>query len=339
MNPDSPNIRTFTVGHEEAGERLDRCLSLKLDDLSRSRFKALIKEGQAAANGVKILEPNYRVKHGEEISIIIPEPEDPIPKPENIPLKVIFEDDDVIVIDKPPGMVVHPAAGNWNGTLVNALIAHCGDSLSGVGGVRRPGIVHRIDKETSGLMVVAKNDRAHAGLSAQFAAHGRDGRMHRRYQALVWGVPDRPKGTVDAALGRKHSNRQKMAVLDETSAGAKHAVTHYEVVERLPKKAEIARASLIRCTLETGRTHQIRVHMAHIGHPLLGDPTYGAHFSASARNLSEAAQGLLSALGRQALHAGELGFEHPLSGESVHFESAIPDDMAKLIACLRQPAD
>ena len=333
----SPDVRTFKVGDEEAGDRIDRYLSLKLDDLSRSRFKALVKEGQAAANGVKILEPNYRVKLGEQISITIPVPDDPVPKPENIPLNVIYEDGDVIVIDKPAGMVVHPAAGNWNGTLVNALIAHCGESLSGVGGVRRPGIVHRIDKETSGLMVVAKNDKAHAGLSEQFAAHGRDGRMQRRYQAVVWGVPDRPKGTVDAALGRKQSNRQKMAVVAPNGPGAKHAVTHYVVLERLPKAAEIARASLIQCTLETGRTHQIRVHMAHIGHPLLGDPTYGAHFSASARNLSEAAQGLLSALGRQALHAGELGFEHPLSGEPMRFESPLPDDMAKLLAILRRP--
>lgn len=339
MNPDSPNIRTLTVGDEDAGDRLDRYLSLKLTDLSRSRFKALVKEGHAAANGVKILEPNYRVKRGEEISIQIPQPEDPVPKPEEIELSVIFEDDDVIVIDKPAGMVVHPAAGNWSGTLVNALIAHCGQSLSGVGGVRRPGIVHRIDKETSGLMVVAKNDRAHAGLSEQFAAHGRDGRMHRRYQALVWGIPDRPKATVDAPLGRKPSNRQKMAVVSETAPGAKHAVTHYEVLERLPKNAEIARASLIRCTLETGRTHQIRVHMAHIGHPLLGDPTYGAHYSASARNLSEAAQALLAALGRQALHAGELGFEHPLNGEPMHFESPLPQDMADLLANLRHPTD
>lgn len=335
----SPNIRTFTVGDEEAGDRIDRYLSLKLDDLSRSRFKALVKEGQAAANGVKILEPNYRVKLGEQISIAIPEPEDPVPKPEDIPLNVIYEDDHLIVIDKPSGMVVHPAAGNnWNGTLVNALIAHCGDSLSGVGGVRRPGIVHRIDKETSGLMVVAKNDWAHAGLSDQFSAHGRDGRMRRRYQALVWGVPDRSKGTVDAPLGRKQSNRQKMCVVPTVRAGAKHAVTHYVVRERLPKGAESARASLIQCTLETGRTHQIRVHMAHIGHPLLGDPTYGAHFSASARNLSEAAQGLLRDLGRrQALHAGELGFEHPLSGEQMHFESPLAEDMARLLTVLRKP--
>ena len=330
----SPNTRTFTVSAEEAGDRIDRYLSLKLDDLSRSRFKALVKDGQAAANGVKILEPNYRVKQGEEIAITVPAPEDPVPKPEDIPLSVVFEDADLIVIDKPAGMVVHPAAGNWSGTLVNALIAHCGQSLSGVGGVRRPGIVHRIDKETSGLMVVAKNDRAHTGLSEQFAAHGRDGRMQRRYQAIVWGVPDRPKGTVDAPLGRKQANRQKMAVL--AKGAGKHAVTHYEVLERLPKGAEIARASLIRCTLETGRTHQIRVHMAHIGHPLLGDASYGAHFAASARNLSEAAQERLGALGRQALHAGELGFEHPLSGQQMHFESPLPGDMADLLASLRQ---
>ncbi|MEM8648341.1 MAG: RluA family pseudouridine synthase [Pseudomonadota bacterium] len=327
----SPNVRTFTVSDEEAGDRIDRYLSLKLEDLSRSRFKALVKEGQAAANGVKILEPNYRVKQGEQISIVIPEPEDPVPKPENIPLTVVYEDDDVIVIDKPAGMVVHPAAGNWSGTLVNALIAHCGDSISGVGGVRRPGIVHRLDKETTGLMVVAKNDRAHAGLSEQFAAHGRDGRMFRRYQALVWGVPERKKGTVEAPLGRKQANRQKMAVLKE--GAGKHAVTHYEVLQVL---SESARASLIACILETGRTHQIRVHMAHIGHPLLGDAVYGAHFAASARTLSDGAQARLADLGRQALHAGELGFEHPLSGQEMRFQSPLPDDMAALLTALRK---
>lgn len=327
----SQNLRTITVSAEEAGDRIDRFLSLKIGEFSRSRYKTLVKEGQAAANGVTILEPNYRVKLDDEISIIVPEPEDPVPKPENIPLNVIYEDDSLIVIDKLPGMVVHPAAGNWNGTLINALIFHCGDSLSGIGGVRRPGIVHRIDKETSGIMVVAKTDRAHVHLSEQFAVHGRDGRMERAYQAIIWGAPARRKGIVDAPLGRKHMNRQKMAVVE----GGKHAITHYQILETLPPAAEIPRASLVRCVLETGRTHQIRVHMAHIGHPLLGDETYGSHFAASARNLPEDAQHLLSKLDRQALHAGHLGFEHPVTGEAMRFDSELPADIARLLGALR----
>ncbi|MEM7427427.1 MAG: RluA family pseudouridine synthase [Pseudomonadota bacterium] len=326
----SDTIRTVTVTDEDAGDRIDRFLSLKFTELSRSRYKALVKEGQAAADGVKILEPNYRVKPGERISVIVPEPEDPVPRGEDIPLDVIFEDDQIIVVDKPAGLVVHPAAGNWTGTLVNALIAHCGDSLSGIGGVRRPGIVHRLDKETSGLMVVAKTDQAHSSLSEQFAAHGRDGRMERAYQAVVWGVPERRKGTVDAALGRKQANRQKMAVVRE----GKHAVTHYEVLQALPEGSAVPVTSLVRCVLETGRTHQIRVHMAHIGHPLLGDAVYGAHFAASARKLPEAAGEALAALGRQALHAGHLGFEHPVNGDPMRFDSALPKDMQRLLGTL-----
>ncbi|MGI9373598.1 MAG: RluA family pseudouridine synthase [Hyphomicrobiales bacterium] len=331
QNPsDAPhNTRTISVGAEEAGERLDRLLSLHFTDLSRSRFKDLIKQGQAAANGRTIIEPNYRVKPDDEISITVPPAEDPIPKGEDIPLDVIYEDDALIVLNKPAGMVAHPAAGNWHGTLVNALIAHCGDSLSGIGGVKRPGIVHRLDKDTSGVMVVAKTDEAHRGLSEQFAAHGRDGRMTRAYEALVWGSLERQKGSIDAALGRSNSNRLKIAVTSEERG--RHAITHYEALETLPHGADIPVLSHVRCVLETGRTHQIRVHMAHIGHPLLGDETYGAHFAASANKLPEAAKQALKALKRQALHAAHLGFDHPVTGEPMRFDAPLPEDIARLL--------
>ncbi|MGI9484149.1 MAG: RluA family pseudouridine synthase [Hyphomicrobiales bacterium] len=325
------NSRSLNVSEEQTGERLDRLLSLAFDDISRSRFKDLVKQGQAAVNGRTIVEPNYRVKPGDEIIVSVPPAEDPVPKPENIPLAIVYEDNELIVIDKAPGMVVHPAAGNWHGTLVNALIAHCGDSLSGIGGVRRPGIVHRLDKETSGLMAVAKTDRAHKSLSEQFAAHGRDGKLTRAYECLVWGVPDRRKGKIDAPLGRKQTNRQKIAV----SERGRHAVTHFEVLETMPSGAAKPQTSHMSCVLETGRTHQIRVHLAHIGHPLLGDEQYGAHFAASARKLGEGAQKALTRLKRQALHAVHLGFEHPLTGEPMRFDSPLRQDMQKLLDACR----
>ena len=322
---------TFRVTEQDQGERLDRFLTRALSDISRSRLKALIKEGHVAHDGATIVEPNYRVKPGECFLVDVPEPEPAIPRPEAIPLNVVFEDDSVIVIDKPAGLVVHPAAGHWTGTLVNALIAHCGDSLSGIGGVRRPGIVHRLDKETSGLMVVAKTDAAHQGLAAQFASHGRDGHLERSYAALVWGVPARSKGRIETGIGRKISNRLKMAAVIK---GGKPSVTHYEIARRLPN-GDAPLASLVKCTLETGRTHQIRVHMAHIGHPVLGDMTYGAGFAASARKLAPEARAALDTLGRQALHAQFLGFIHPLSGEKLRFESTLPEDFAALVEALK----
>jgi 23S rRNA pseudouridine1911/1915/1917 synthase len=262
------------------------------------------------------------------------------PEGEEIALSVTYEDDALIVIDKPAGLVVHPAAGHERGTLVNALIAHCGASLSGIGGVKRPGIVHRLDKDTSGLMVAAKTDRAHRALAAQFADHGREGALERAYLAVVWGAPSRPHFTIDAPLDRDPRNREKMAVVPharhEQHGVGRHAVTHVEVLERYPATAGPAVASLVRCTLETGRTHQIRVHMAHLGHPLLGDPTYGAGFRTKASQLSSEARGALAALGRQALHAATLGFVHPLTGEHLGFESAPPADMADLIGALRR---
>jgi 23S rRNA pseudouridine1911/1915/1917 synthase len=262
----------------------------------------------------------------------MPPPKSATPAGEAIPLDIVYEDDDLIVIDKPAGLVVHPGAGHGEGTLVNALIAHCGASLSGIGGVLRPGIVHRLDKDTSGLLVVAKTDQAHRSLSEQFAAHGHDGRLKRAYLAILWGIPDRKSGVVDAALARSSANRQKIAV--SRSTAARHAVTHYKLVESFPSPPA---SSLVQCRLETGRTHQIRVHMAHIGHPLLGDATYGPGFAASARRLVPEAQEALSKLGRQALHAAVLGFEHPTQHLPMHFESPLPADMAELIAALRRP--
>ncbi len=316
--------------HAAAADRLDKALSLAFPDVSRARFQALIAEGAVSVEGLPVREPKHKVKPGDVLRVVLPEAAPAAPLPEAMDLVIVHEDKDVIVIDKPPGLVVHPGAGNETGTLVNALIAHCGESLSGIGGVKRPGIVHRIDKDTSGLLVVAKNDRAHHGLSEQFAAHGRDGRLERSYLALVWGVPERRSGTIDAAIDRSTANRQKMAV--SRSANARHAITHYELLESLGKPPA---ASLIRCQLETGRTHQIRVHMAHIGHPLLGDDVYGAGFRTSARKLGPAAREALNRLNRQALHATSLGFEHPVTGRLLRFESPAPDDFAKLLDALR----
>ena len=338
------------VPQADAGARLDRVLADHIGAVSRSRVKALIKEGQVRqvdgealdASGEIVDTPNTAVRAGQVYEITVPEAVPATPRGENIPLSVVFEDDAVIVIDKPAGLVVHPAAGNWTGTLVNALIGHCGDSLSGIGGVRRPGIVHRLDKDTSGLMVVAKTDVAHASLTQQFAAHGRDGRMRRSYEALVWGVPGARRGTVDASLGRATGNRTKMAVIPnnqkETRADVKHAVTHFEVLETYETEGRARAAARIRCVLETGRTHQIRVHMAHIHHPLMGDPTYGASHAASVRVLSLPAQKRLKALRRQALHAVELGLEHPLCAAPLRFSSPLPLDLDLLVAALNDPA-
>jgi 23S rRNA pseudouridine1911/1915/1917 synthase len=318
------------IAGEEAGERLDRVLAARIEALSRSRLKALILDGAVAIGGRTILDPGYRVKSSEVVTVAVPPAEPAEPQGEDIPLKVVYEDDDLIVIDKPRGLVVHPAAGNWTGTLVNALIAHCGDSLSGVGGVRRPGIVHRLDKDTTGLMVVAKNDAAHRSLAEQFADHGRTGELRRGYLAFVWGTPDRPKGTIDAPLDRHPHARDKRAVRQ----GGREAVTQWEVLQRYTGTDGKPVASLLACQLETGRTHQIRVHLAHIGHPLLGDDTYGPGFRTKAVHLSPPAQEALAALGRQALHAYLLAFEHPSSGEVLEFRSELPADLARLSSVL-----
>jgi 23S rRNA pseudouridine1911/1915/1917 synthase len=315
----------FHMTVAQKGERLDRMLAQHAD-LSRSRLKILILEGAVTIGHRTIRDPGHRVNAGDEISVTIPPDAPAEPQGENIPLNVVHEDDSLIVIDKPKGLVVHPAAGNATGTLVNALIAHCGASLSGIGGVKRPGIVHRLDKDTTGLMVVAKTDKAHHALSAQFADHGRTGDLEREYLAFVWGTPDRPKGTIDAPLGRHAHARDKQAI----RPNGREAVTHWELLEKYPGIDGKPVASLLACRLETGRTHQIRVHLAHLGHPLLGDDTYGPGFKTKAVHLTEDARRALQALGRQALHAHILGFQHPKTGDVLRFQSRLPGDLSNL---------
>jgi 23S rRNA pseudouridine1911/1915/1917 synthase len=324
-------LRRVAVPASAAGTRLDAFLAAALPELSRTRAKALILDGAVSVDGVPAGEPRRILSAGEEVSVAVPPAVPAVPQPEAMALDIVYEDGDLIVIDKPAGLVVHPAAGNETGTLVNALIAHCGESLSGIGGVKRPGIVHRLDKDTSGLLVVAKTDRAHQGLSAQFADHGRTGPLERGYFALVWGVPERREGTVEAPLGRSPRNREKMAVV---ASGGREAITHYRVAESYGMPGKPAIAALLDCRLETGRTHQIRVHMAAIGHPLLGDRTYGAGFATKAALLPEPARGLAESFPRQALHAWLLGFEHPVTGEDMRFERPPPADMRGLSAAL-----
>jgi 23S rRNA pseudouridine1911/1915/1917 synthase len=316
----------------DSGARLDKVLSANVVALSRAQVQALLRSGNVTdLTGATIRDASRRVKPGEIFAIVVPEPEPAEPAPEAIALDVRYEDDDLIVVDKSAHLVVHPAAGHATGTLVNALIAHCGASLSGIGGVKRPGIVHRLDKGTSGLLVVAKTDLAHKGLSAQFAAHGADGRLQRAYLALVWGKLLRPRGMIDAPLSRSPINRKKIAVAKGDSG--RRAVTHYEVVQTLGTGPTAV--SLLRLRLETGRTHQIRVHLAHLGHPVLGDPVYASGFKAKALTLPAAAQVALHDLDRQALHAAELGFEHPVTGKTLHFTSPLPADISALIAALK----
>jgi 23S rRNA pseudouridine1911/1915/1917 synthase len=351
---DARIVHTATVGAAEAGQRLDRALTTFVSELSRTRLKTLILAGHVAIGGRTIRDPGHCVNAGDEVAVVVPQPAPPAPRPENIPLAVIYEDADIVVIDKPPGLVVHPAAGNWTGTLVNALVAHCGATLSGIGGVRRPGIVHRLDKDTTGLMVVAKNDHAHQSLAAQFADHGRTGSLQRGYLAFVWGAPDRPKGVIDKPIDRHPQARERMAV----RPGGREAVTLWEVLENYPAaydpalpregREEAMRrrkrgstgakpggsaprvASLLECRLKTGRTHQIRVHLAAMGHPLLGDDTYGPGFRTKIALLPDAARAALVALSRQALHAYLLVVEHPRSGREMVFRSNLPPDLETL---------
>ena len=337
MPGDASQRAVVTVDAAEAGMRLDRFLAGRLGDLSRSRLQALIRAGHVSLDARPATDPGRRVRDGEVVAVEIPPPEPATPEGQDIPLAVVYEDAHLIVINKPKGLTVHPAPGHASGTLVNALIAHCGASLSGIGGVKRPGIVHRLDKDTTGLLVAAKTDKAHHGLAAQFAAHGADGKLERAYRAIVWGALPRARGKIDAALARSSANRTKIAVVPE--ARGRHAVTHYEVLERFqPDKSAKAEplASLIRLVLETGRTHQIRVHLAHVGHPLLGDAAYGAGHKASARKLSEKAQAALAALDRQALHAAELAFVHPATGKRLKFAAPLPPDMVVLAEALRR---
>lgn len=343
----------LTVAETEGGARLDKylteALARKFDEdeaasaggaPSRARVKQLIEEGRVLIEGTRprpLTEPSYRVKRGEKFEVALPPPAPARPEGQAIPLDVIYEDADLIVVMKPAGLVVHPAPGNHDMTLVNALVAHCGDTLSGIGGERRPGIVHRLDKETSGLMVVAKTDRAHRGLAEQFAAHGRDGKLTRAYKALLWGVPSPKKGTVNANIARSTHNRSKMATLKtrlddegEDVTSGRIAITHYKV----EREYSDGLVSLVECRLETGRTHQIRVHMTYIGHPLLGDPTYGTGMKSRSAKLTDEARAALTRLGRQALHAWHLGFEHPVTGERLDFNAPLPEDMAELLRAL-----
>jgi len=337
MNENTDNSTLlFTV--DDGGERVDRFLARQFLDregeaLSRTRIKALIEAGHARLDGAPVLDAGHVLKAGQRVSLAVPEPVAAEPQGEDIPLAVVYEDDDLLVIDKPVSLVIHPAAGHESGTLVNALIAHCGDSLSGIGGVRRPGIVHRLDKDTSGLIVVAKNDRAHQGLAAQFADHGRSGPLERAYLAFVWGGV-RDRGTVETGIDRSVRNREKMQVVP--LGRGREAITHYARLETFGDRDGQPVASLVECRLETGRTHQIRVHMTHLGHPLLGDAVYGGGFKTKAALLPPAARLMLENLGRQALHARLLGFEHPVTGEHLVFESDLPEDLARLAAALRQ---
>ena len=323
-----------TVAGDEGSTRLDRVLAVRSPQLSRSRLKALILAGQVSLSGretTPIRDPAYHVAAGDTITIDVPEAVPAEPQGEDIALDIVFEDEDIIVIDKPRGLVVHPAAGHETGTLVNALIAHCGASLSGIGGVKRPGIVHRLDKDTTGLMVAAKNDQAHQSLSSQFADHGRTGEKRRGYMAFVWGVPNRHRGTVDAPIDRHPHAREKMAVRQN----GRGAVTHWELQESFSARDGKPVAALLACQLETGRTHQIRVHLAHIGHPLMGDSVYGPHFKTKASHLGPRTQAALLALGRQALHAYLLTLKHPKTGEILHWESPLPEDLRLLQDALR----
>jgi 23S rRNA pseudouridine1911/1915/1917 synthase len=321
--------KTVTVAADEAGGRLDRVLAARIPSLSRSRLKTLILGGQVAVAARTVRDPAASVNSGETITVTLPPPEPAKPQGEDIALDIVYEDDALIVLDKPRGLVVHPAAGHATGTLVNALIAHCGDSLSGIGGVKRPGIVHRLDKDTTGLMVVAKTDRAHRALSKQFENKS-EGPLERGYLAFVWGAPERPRGTIDAPLDRHPHARDKRAVRE----GGRAAVTHWELIERYMGTDGKPVASLLACILETGRTHQIRVHLAHIGHPIMGDETYSAGFKTKASRLPPGARTALEALGRQALHAERLAFEHPDTGELMEFESPLPADLDALRAAL-----
>src|SRR5206468_5435039 len=311
-------LQTIDVRLEpaHAGWRLDRALAAAIPTLSRERLKALIRSGAVDAGGTALRDPAIKVKGDEHLSVAVPEPTPAHNQPQDIPLTIVFEDEHLLVVDKPAGLVVHPAAGNFDGTLVNALLHHCGGSLSGIGGVARPGIVHRIDKDTSGLIVVAKTDVSHEGLARQFAAHSID----RRYLAIVSGVPKTNEGTVDAPLARSATNRKKIAIVE--GKRGKRAVTHWRRLNVLND------AALVECRLETGRTHQVRVHMASIGHPLLGDPVYGRSGKTHGKLLKELQ------FHRQALHAAELGFTHPVTKHKLSFSSAMPADMQELFNAL-----
>ncbi|WP_455478728.1 RluA family pseudouridine synthase [Bartonella sp. B10] len=323
----------WITGEDSLGQRLDQWLTKQYhNEMSRSRLQTLIREGYLKIDDQLIKEPKTKLKPNQMIKLTMPALNDAELSGEDIALDVLFEDDHIIVINKPAGLVVHPGNGNWAGTLVNALIYHCSGSLSGIGGVKRPGIVHRLDKNTSGVMVIAKNDPAHKNLSTQFADHGRTGALDRRYHALIWGSPSRNISTINAPLGRSPHNRTKQAVVHNKNIHARNAITHFTVLEKYGTCADTTScASLIECRLETGRTHQIRVHMAYIGHPLIGDTVYGNAFKTKLNTLNPKIRSIVDQFNRQALHATCLTFEHPATCEIMSFSSPLPQDMAELI--------
>jgi 23S rRNA pseudouridine1911/1915/1917 synthase len=328
-NSSDGTIRRAAADAAHAGWRLDRFLAASLPEFSRARLQQLLAEGAVTLAGAKVKDANHRVKGGELYEVDVPPARPTRPLGQDIPLAVVYEDKDLIVIDKPAGLVVHPAAGNPDGTLVNALIAHCGPSLIGIGGEARPGIVHRLDKDTSGVLVAGKNERAMASLAKQFANHT----IERAYNALVWGSPRPATGSIESQIGRSQFDRKRMAVL---RSGGKTARTNYRVLEKFGP-AERPFASLIECRLETGRTHQIRVHLTHLGHPLIGDPQYGRTRQAPRGRTpaEEAAYAAAGAFSRQALHALVLGFQHPSLHKTLRFEAPWPPDFAELVAALR----
>jgi len=341
-NEQMPSVQLIAIDETAAGKRLDQWLAARCAPLlSRSRIAALIRAGRAQINGEIITEPKYKPRVGAELRLVLPPPEDAAPEAQEIALDILYEDKDIIVLNKPAGLVVHPGNGNASGTLVNALIYHCRTEgaekggLSGIGGVKRPGIVHRLDKETSGVMVAAKNDAAHMSLSRQFADHGRTGSLERLYQAVIWGEPPRASGVIDAPLRRDRYDRTKRAVAREESHDARRAVTHYKLLRKFGGRADGSSfAALVECRLETGRTHQIRVHMAHIGHPLIGDNVYGQAFKSKANRLAGEVKETVAAFPRQALHAATLQFEHPRTGEIMKFAAPLSADMQTLIKAL-----
>jgi 23S rRNA pseudouridine1911/1915/1917 synthase len=332
--PPRPGPIRITPSREQAGQRIDRVLAEAIDGISRSRVKALIDEGalsrtenaaDSAAN-VRVTEPAEPVRTGSTYTLILPEPASATPQPQAIPFPILFEDRDLIVLDKPAGLVVHPAAGNPDGTLVNALLAHCGPGFTGIGAEKRPGIVHRLDKDTSGVMVVAKTQLANDALTAAFAARN----LERTYMALCWGLPNPSTGEIEGAIGRDRRDRKRMAVV---SHGGKAALTRYKVMRVYGPEGAPA-AALVECRLATGRTHQIRVHMSASGHPIVGDPLYLRRIPVTAKGLPEALRRALLDFPRQALHAASLGFSHPRTGAALRFETPPPADMAALIALL-----
>jgi 23S rRNA pseudouridine1911/1915/1917 synthase len=328
----TPNI--ISVAAEHAGHRLDRILSALMQDVSRARVQGWIKDGHVILRRrgevVDTFSASSRLQEGDEMSVSPPPIQETKIVGQDIDLDILYEDDDIIVLHKPAGMVVHPAPGNPDNTLVNALISYCGDSLAGIGGERRPGIVHRLDKDTSGIMVVAKTDAAHIGLSEQFKAHGRDGRLRRAYHAYVWGAPLPAIGTVETYIGRAHHNRLKMGIVP--SQHGRIAITHYRRLSTSPGDI----VSKLVCELETGRTHQIRVHMTHLGHSVVGDELYGSGMRSRVAKLEGPLFDAISNLKRQALHAWLLGFEHPITGETMEFEAGLPDDLLAIDAALTQ---